>query len=167
MRDRFSARCRLLVRPRNPRRRNRCRLSGAVPTRFAPSDTFDLRPNGDTVPHFACRGISGRRIGEQRLQQVRDFLALEAPLFRFEDIALTAPVYRGRHDMSRPIPKALRRRFLVALGHAIHVTWPVLSAIIGIQLALGLVTGFVEGWSLGDAVYFTFITGLKIGRAHV
>jgi voltage-gated potassium channel len=27
----------------------------------------------------------------------------------------------------------------------------------------GLLTGFVEGWSLGDAVYFTFITGLTIG----
>ena len=62
-----------------------------------------------------------------------------------------------------PDPKTLRLRFLLALGHAIHVTWPVLSAIIAIQLALGLLTGFVEGWSLGDAVYFTFITGLTIG----
>jgi hypothetical protein len=43
------------------------------------------------------------------------------------------------------------------------VTWPVLLAILAIQLALGLLTGFVEGWSLGDAVYFTFITGLTIG----
>jgi voltage-gated potassium channel len=58
---------------------------------------------------------------------------------------------------------AARRRFLVALGHGFHVTWPVLSAILGIQIALGLLTGFVEGWSLGDAVYFTFVTGLTIG----
>ena len=65
--------------------------------------------------------------------------------------------------MNRPTPKTLRRRFLVALGHAIHVTWPVLSVIIAIQLALGLLIGFVEGWSAGDAVYFTFITGLTIG----
>src|SRR5258708_12681060 len=65
--------------------------------------------------------------------------------------------------MNRPAAKTLRRRFFVALGHAIHVTWPVLSAILAIQLALGLLTGFVEGWSLGDAVYFTFITGLTIG----
>ena len=65
--------------------------------------------------------------------------------------------------MNRLVAKTMRRRFFVALGHAIHVTWPVLSAIIGIQLALGLLTGFVEGWSLGDAVYFTFITGLTIG----
>ena len=65
--------------------------------------------------------------------------------------------------MNRPVPKTLRRRFFVALGHAIHVTWPVLSVIVAIQLALGLLAGFVEGWSLGDAVYFTFITGLTIG----
>ena len=60
-------------------------------------------------------------------------------------------------------PKMLRRRFLVALGHAIHVTWPVLSVLLAIQLALGLLTGFLEGWPLGDAVYFTFITGFTIG----
>ena len=60
-------------------------------------------------------------------------------------------------------PKMLRRRFLVALGHAIHVTWPVLSVLLAIQLALGVLTGFLEGWPLGDAVYFTFITGLTIG----
>ena len=65
--------------------------------------------------------------------------------------------------MNRLAPKTVRRRFIEALGHAIHVTWPVLSAIIAIQLALGLLTGFVEGWSVGDAVYFTFITGFTIG----
>ena len=65
--------------------------------------------------------------------------------------------------MNRLEPKTVRRRFIEALGRAIHVTWPVLSAIIAIQLALGLLTGFVEGWSVGDAVYFTFITGFTIG----
>jgi hypothetical protein len=38
--------------------------------------------------------------------------------------------------MNRPAPKTVRRGFLVALGHAIHVTWPVLSAILAIQVAL-------------------------------
>jgi len=58
--------------------------------------------------------------------------------------------------------KTMRRRFLVAFGHAIRVTWPVLSAILGIQLALGLMTGFVEGWSFGDAIYFTFIPASRL-----
>ena len=62
--------------------------------------------------------------------------------------------------MNRLAPKTVRRRFIEALGHAIHVTWPVLSAIIAIQLALGLLTGFVERWSVGDAV---IITGFTIG----
>ena len=52
---------------------------------------------------------------------------------------------------------------MVALGRAIHVTWPVVSALLAIQLALGLLIGFLEGWPFGDAVYFTFVTGLTIG----
>src|SRR5262245_51770206 len=31
--------------------------------------------------------------------------------------------------MNRPSPKTVRRRFLMALGHVVHVTWPVLSTI--------------------------------------
>jgi hypothetical protein len=69
--------------------------------------------------------------------------------------------------MNRPTRKAVRRQFIVALGHAIHVTWPVLSAILAIQVALGLLIGFVEGWSVGDAVYFTFVTGLTIGYGDI
>jgi Ion channel len=30
-----------------------------------------------------------------------------------------------------------------------------------------LLIGFVEGWSVGDAVYFTFITGLSIGYGDI
>jgi hypothetical protein len=32
---------------------------------------------------------------------------------------------------------------------------------------LGLLIGFVEGWSVGDAIYFTFITGLTIGYGDI
>jgi hypothetical protein len=35
------------------------------------------------------------------------------------------------------------------------------------QVALGLLTGFIEGWSVGDAVYFTFVTGLTIGYGDI
>ena len=69
--------------------------------------------------------------------------------------------------MNRLTPKMLRRRFLVAAGHALHLTWPVLSIILAIQVALGLVIGFLEGWSVGDAVYFTFITSLTIGYGDI
>src|SRR5712671_5657570 len=69
--------------------------------------------------------------------------------------------------MNRPPPKTVRRRFFIELGHAIHVAWPVLSAILAIQVALGLLIGFVEGWSVGDAVYFSFVTGLTIGDGDI
>jgi hypothetical protein len=32
---------------------------------------------------------------------------------------------------------------------------------------MGLLIGFVEGWSVGDAVYFTFVTGLTIGYGDI
>ena len=73
----------------------------------------------------------------------------------------------GKGRMNRPAPKTVRRRFLKALGRAIHLTWPVLSIILAIQVALGLLIGFVEGWSVGDAMYFTFVTGLTIGYGDI
>ena len=69
--------------------------------------------------------------------------------------------------MNRGAPKSVRRRFFVALGHAVDLTWPVLSTILAIQVALGLLVGFMEGWSVGDAVYFTFVTGLTIGYGDI
>ena len=67
--------------------------------------------------------------------------------------------------MNRLTPKIVRRRFFMAAGRAIHLTWPVLSILLAIQVAMGMLIGFLEGWSFGDAVYFTFVTGLTIGTA--
>src|SRR5262249_62314717 len=69
--------------------------------------------------------------------------------------------------MNRPMSKPVRRRFFVGLARAIHVAWPILSIIFGIQIALGLFIGFLEGWSVGDAIYFTFVTGLTIGYGDI
>jgi len=69
--------------------------------------------------------------------------------------------------MNGPAPKNVRRRFFFALGRAIHLTWPVLSTILAVQVALGLLIAFVEGWSVGDAMYFTFVTGLTIGYGDI
>ena len=69
--------------------------------------------------------------------------------------------------MKRPARRTVQQRFFVALGHAIRLAWPVLSIILAIQVALGLLTGFVESWSVGDAIYFTFVTGLTIGYGDI
>ena len=69
--------------------------------------------------------------------------------------------------MNRPAPETEKWRFFFALGRGIHLTWPVLSIILAVQVALGLLIGFIEGWSVGDSIYFTFITGLTIGYGDV
>ena len=40
-----------------------------------------------------------------------------------------------------------------------RVVWPVLSALLVIQWLLGMIVGHVEGWSIGDASYFTIEAG--------
>lgn len=57
----------------------------------------------------------------------------------------------------------LRRRFLSALWKELRVVWPILSGVIIVQQALGILVGYLEGWQTGDAAYFTFVTGLTIG----
>jgi len=57
----------------------------------------------------------------------------------------------------------LRRRFLSTLWTELQIVWPIVSALVAIQLALGSLVGYLEGWRIGDATYFTFVTGLTIG----
>ncbi len=65
--------------------------------------------------------------------------------------------------MRRLIRRAILSRFLHALGHYLHVVWPVLFLILALQLALGSLVAWIERWSFGDGMYFTFVTGLTIG----
>jgi hypothetical protein len=43
------------------------------------------------------------------------------------------------------------------------VIWPVFSGLLALQILVGTVIGWIEGWSWGNALYFTFVTGLTIG----
>ncbi len=64
-------------------------------------------------------------------------------------------------------PAELRRRFLLALWAELRVVWPILWGLIGVQLVLGLFVGYLEGWSVRESTYFTFVTGLTIGYGDV
>ena len=59
--------------------------------------------------------------------------------------------------------RALRRTFLSGLSAELRVVWPILSGLIGLMMALGLVIGLREGWSVQDSIYFAFVSGLTIG----
>jgi Ion channel len=60
-------------------------------------------------------------------------------------------------------PAQLRRRFLRALWQELRVIWPIVSALLVLQLGLGMIIGVMERWPLGSSAYFTFVTGLTIG----
>ena len=57
----------------------------------------------------------------------------------------------------------MRRTFAAGLLAGLRVVWPVLSFLIGLIIALGVVVGLREGWSLQESIYFAFVSGLTIG----
>ena len=65
--------------------------------------------------------------------------------------------------MTRKQSNTVRSIYLSALFDGLRVTWPVLSALLVLKASLGIVVGLVEGWSVGQGIYFAFITGLTIG----
>jgi hypothetical protein len=59
--------------------------------------------------------------------------------------------------------KELRHAFWRGLWLGLGVAWPVLAALLCVMMALGLAVAVVEGWRLGDGLYFAFVSGLTIG----
>jgi Na+-transporting NADH:ubiquinone oxidoreductase subunit NqrD len=59
--------------------------------------------------------------------------------------------------------RTLRRNFVVGLFYGLRVVWPILSVLVGLIAALGLVVGRIEGWTVSESIYFSFVTGLTIG----
>jgi hypothetical protein len=59
--------------------------------------------------------------------------------------------------------RTLRRKFATGLVTGLLVVWPILSVLLGLIAALGLVVGVIEGWSVSESIYFAFVSGLTIG----
>jgi len=59
--------------------------------------------------------------------------------------------------------RTLRRKFVAGLLTGLRVVWPILSVLLGLMIALGVIVGLREGWSLHESIYFAFVTGLTIG----
>lgn len=59
--------------------------------------------------------------------------------------------------------RRMRRSFAAGLFAGLRVVWPILSGLIGLMIALGLVVGWREGWSIQESIYFAFVSGLTIG----
>ena len=59
--------------------------------------------------------------------------------------------------------RMLRRKFISGMFVGLRVVWPIISALVGLITALGLVAGRLEGWSVQESIYFAFVSGLTIG----
>lgn len=59
--------------------------------------------------------------------------------------------------------RTLRRNFMAGLIAGLGVVWPILSALLGLIVALGVAVGLIEGWSVHESLYFAFVSGLTIG----
>jgi len=59
--------------------------------------------------------------------------------------------------------RTLRRNFVAGLLTGLRVVWPILSVLLGLVIALGLVVGLFEGWSVHESIYFALVSGLTIG----
>ena len=59
--------------------------------------------------------------------------------------------------------RTYRRQFVRGLFAGLRVVWPVLSALLILMVVLGLIIGELEGWKLGESIYFAFVSGLTIG----
>ena len=59
--------------------------------------------------------------------------------------------------------RTLRRHCVVGLFTGLRVVWPILSVLLVLIAALGLVVGLLERWSVHESIYFAFVSGLTIG----
>ena len=66
-------------------------------------------------------------------------------------------------DQTHMDHRVLRRRFGAGLFKGLQVVWPILSGLLVLIVSLGVAAGLVEGWSVQESVYFSFVSGLTIG----
>jgi hypothetical protein len=57
----------------------------------------------------------------------------------------------------------MRRSFFNGMLFGLQIAWPILSGLLAAIVALGLVVGLIEGWSIQESIYFAFVSGLTIG----
>ena len=64
----------------------------------------------------------------------------------------------------RAIERRRRRRvFFASLLRHLSLLWPVFSGILIVMVGCGITISLIEDWSIGEGLYFTFVTGLTIG----
>ena len=68
---------------------------------------------------------------------------------------------------ARQQSKQMRRLFFRAFFQQTRILWPIFSGILVVMAGCGVIIGRIESWRLGEALYFTFVTGLTIGYGDI
>jgi hypothetical protein len=58
-------------------------------------------------------------------------------------------------------------KFFHYVFRIIKFIWPIFSSLLILIMLLGIVIGLREGWTIGDSLYFSFITGFTIGYGDI
>jgi len=58
-------------------------------------------------------------------------------------------------------------RFFHYVFRIIKFIWPIFSSLLILIMLLGIVIGIREGWTIGDSLYFSFITAFTIGYGDI
>ena len=58
-------------------------------------------------------------------------------------------------------------KFFHYVFRTIKFIWPIFSSLLILIMLLGIVIGLREGWTIGDSLYFAFITGFTIGYGDI
>ncbi len=57
----------------------------------------------------------------------------------------------------------MARAFLGRLFEILSIVSPVIGFLLLVIASLGIAVAYVEGWTIGDGIYFAFVTALTIG----
>jgi hypothetical protein len=49
----------------------------------------------------------------------------------------------------------------------IKFIWPIFSSLLILMMLFGVIIGIREGWTIGNSLYFSFITGFTIGYGDI
>jgi Ion channel len=93
-----------------------------------------------------------------------------AELRYIENLRATSPRRDGKRPEyavpgEAPMPRRseIRHSFYRHFVQQIRIVWPVISALLVLIAGMGVLVATLEGWSLLDGVYFSFVTGFTIG----
>ncbi len=57
----------------------------------------------------------------------------------------------------------MARTFVGRLFEILRIASPVIGFLLLVTVALGIAAAYIEGWTLGEGIYFAFVTALTIG----